>query len=167
MTKRILSVVFSAFVLTLLSCRVPVEHTVASFQEDLTAIRSQVTAFQEAVRALDFAAAAEIMGEDVVVMAPNQNSLMGRAAWTEWVGTWAITNVTEYDIEIEDIHVSGDFAYVRGTFSETLSLEGVTEEYIDEGKTLQIWRKDAAGTWRVAVDSWSSNLPLPAPEGAE
>jgi ketosteroid isomerase-like protein len=151
-----------------LSCQPPVEDIVVSMQEDLDAIRAQNTAFQDAIRAMDWAGAAQILAEDIVVMVPNQSSILGRAGWVDWVETaWPITEVLQYDLGIDDLHVSGDFAYLRGTFAEVIAMEGMEEPYVDEGKTLQIWRKDADGAWRVAVDSWSTSLPIPDPEGTE
>jgi ketosteroid isomerase-like protein len=149
-----------------LSCQPPVEEMVVSMEEDLAAIRTQVTALQNAIRAMEWNQAAQVLAEDVVVMVPNRTSILGRTDWLEWVETdWPITEVPQYDLGIEDLHVSGDFGYLRGTFAMSLSLEGVDEPYVDEGKNLQIWRKDSDGVWRVAVDSWSSDLPLATPEG--
>ena len=162
-----LAVALSVLVFMTLSCQPPVDDTIASLQEDLAAIRAQDAAFQDAVRAMDFAAAAEILAEDVVVLPPNHGSIVGRTAWTEWVATWGIAEVSQYDIGIEDLHVSGDFAYLRGTFFEVLSLEGMTEPYVDEGKGLKIWKKNADGSWQIAVEIFNSDLPLPAPEGIE
>jgi ketosteroid isomerase-like protein len=149
-----------------LSCQPPVEEMVVSMEEDLEAIRSQVTVLQNAIRAMEWNEAAQVLAEDVVVMVPNQNSILGRVGWLAWVDAdWPITEIPQYDLGIEDLHVSGDFGYLRGTFAESLTLEGLEEPYVDEGKSLQIWRKDSDGVWRVAVDSWSSNLPLPTAEG--
>ena len=164
MRMRKLSVALPILVSLTLSCQPAVEDMAGSMEEDLLAIRAQTSAFQTAVRTADFPAAAEIMAEDIVVMVPNQASIVGRQAWSEWVGTWGIAEVTQYEIGIEDIHVSGDLAYVRGTFTEVLHLQGVEEPYADEGKFLQIWRKGADGMWRIAVDCWNSILPLPVPE---
>jgi len=150
------------------SCQPPVEDVVSSMAEDLDAIRSQVSTFQNAIRAMEWNGAAQVLAEDIVVMVPNQASIQGRSDWLGWIETsWPITEIAQYDLGIDDLHVSGDFGYLRGTFSESLSLEGMEEPYLDEGKILQIWRKDSDGIWRVAVDSWSSNLPLPTQEGME
>jgi ketosteroid isomerase-like protein len=155
------------FLLTLmtLSCQAPPPDTASSAEEDVAAIRAGVFAFQDAIRAMDFAGAAEQFQGDVVVMPPNQESFTGKATWLEWAADWNITSIAQYDLGIDEIEVGGDLAYVRGTFAESLTMEGVPEAYVEQGKTLQIWKRQADGSWKVAVDIWSSNLPLPEPEG--
>jgi len=161
MRARSHAVPFLILVVLTLSCQPQVDEVITSLQEDLDAIEAQATAFSDAVKILDFDAAAATMTEDVVIMVPNQSSIVGRQAWSDWVETWGIIGIPKYDLGIEDIHVSGDLAYVRGTFSEILNLEGVEEPFTEEGKYLQIWQKDANGSWWIAVDCWNSNLPLP------
>ena len=38
----------------------------------------------------------------------------------------------------------------------------VTEPLTDSGKNLAIWRKQTDGSWRIAVDVFNSDLPLPS-----
>jgi ketosteroid isomerase-like protein len=33
----------------------------------------------------------------------------------------------------------------------------------DHGKYVAVWKKQADGNWKVAVDIWNTDLPLPAP----
>ncbi len=165
MLKRTLPVAFSFLLLSPLSCQPPVEDMVASLQEDLDAIRSQTTVFEEAIMAWDLDAAAATLSEDVVVMVPNQNSLVGRQAWLEWAESFGITEITRYAIGVDEIEVMGDLGFLRSTYEEAFLMEGVEEPYSDQGKGVQIWKKEPDGVWRVAIDCWNSSLPLPAPEG--
>src|SRR5437764_11143066 len=34
---------------------------------------------------------------------------------------------------------------------------------IDRGKYVAVWKKQADGNWKVAVDTWNTDLPFPAP----
>ena len=146
------------------SCQPPPEDSSALNDEAASAVRAKAEAFMVAVQGSDFSAAAETMSEDVIIMVPNQESLVGRTAWRDWVSSMNIT-VTDYQLGIDDIEARGDLAFVRGTFSEILAVEGMEEPIVGNGKYLQIWRKQPDGSWLVAVDCWNSSLPLPEMEG--
>ena len=45
-----------------------------------------------------------------------------------------------------------------------LTLPGATEPINDTGKYIEIWRKQADGSWRVIRDIFNSDLPVAAPE---
>ena len=51
---------------------------------------------------------------------------------------------------------SGDIGYAIGTF------EGVVDDAPVKGKYVEIWKKQADGSWKVAADMFSPDSP-PAP----
>jgi ketosteroid isomerase-like protein len=38
---------------------------------------------------------------------------------------------------------------------------------MDDGKYSTVWKKQADGSWKLAVDMFNSNTPLPAPPSAK
>ncbi|NIN71979.1 MAG: hypothetical protein GTO46_08665 [Gemmatimonadetes bacterium] len=52
-------------------------------------------------------------------------------------------------------------AYARGTYSMTVSTEAMPEQVTDSGKFLLILEKLPDGSWAIAIDAASSDLPLP------
>ena len=57
---------------------------------------------------------------------------------------------------------SGDLAYSTGAYEMTAPDDN-GESSIDRGKYVAVWKKQADGNWKVAVDTWNTDLPLPAP----
>jgi uncharacterized protein (TIGR02246 family) len=57
---------------------------------------------------------------------------------------------------------SGDLAYSTGTY-EMSAPDDTGKPSIDRGKYVAVWKKQANGNWKVAVDIWNTDLPLPAP----
>jgi ketosteroid isomerase-like protein len=53
---------------------------------------------------------------------------------------------------------SGDLAYTQGTYRMAFP-DPHGKPTTDQGKTLEIWRKQADGTWKCVADMWSSDLP--------
>lgn len=70
------------------------------------------------------------------------------------------------DVEFRPVEVggAGDVAYVYGTYAMTLSPEGA-EPFQDRGKYIEIWKRQSEGGWKVSLDIFNSDLPLPTPEG--
>jgi ketosteroid isomerase-like protein len=57
---------------------------------------------------------------------------------------------------------SGDIGYSVGTYH--VMFTGPDKKMImDDGKYSTVWKKQADGSWKLAVDMFNSNTPLPAP----
>ena len=106
--------------------------------------------------------------ESAVVMPPNAASATTkeaiRSAWKEMLTSpgaaisWKATKV--------EVATSGDLAYVSGTYEETMT-DASGKPVKDHGKYVEIFKKQADGTWKVVADIWNSDLPasaLAAPE---
>ena len=128
--------------------------------EDVAAIKAIGPALDKAVLAGDWDAIDTLFTEDVVMMGPNSPIIHGRTTLLEVIKSSGMT-VTEHVVEIIDVDGYEDIAYGRATWKETFSIEGVAEPVREEGKILGIFRKQADGSWLIAVWMWSSDLPLP------
>ena len=99
--------------------------------------------------------------ESAVVMPPNAPSAKTRetirSAWKEMLTTpgaairWKATKV--------EVAKSGDLAYVSGTYEETTT-DASGKPVKDRGKYVEVWEKQADGTWKVVADIWNSDLPV-------
>src|SRR6266571_784887 len=106
--------------------------------------------------------------EGAVVMPPNAPSATTkeaiRGAWREMLTTpgaaisWKATKV--------EVAKSGDLAYVSGTYEETTT-DASGKPVKDRGKYVEIFKKQADGTWKAVVDIWNSDLPASAPAAPE
>jgi len=99
---------------------------------------------------------------DAIVMPPNASSAKTkeaiRSAWKEMLTSpgaaisWKATKV--------EVAKAGDFAYVSGTYEETMT-DASGKSVKDRGKYVELFKKQANGTWKVIVDIWNSDLPVP------
>lgn len=103
--------------------------------------------------------------EDAVVMPPNSPSVQGRAAIESLFA--AFPAISDLKFELLKIEGLGDLAYVHGTYSMMLTLPDAPTPIKDSGKYIEIWRKQADGSWKVIRDIFNSDLPLPAVEVPE
>ncbi|MFH1524635.1 MAG: DUF4440 domain-containing protein [Chloroflexota bacterium] len=100
--------------------------------------------------------------EDAIVLPPNGPAVQGWTLMEPWFASFP--PMSDFRPQIIEVEGRGDLAYVRGTYSMMLTPPGVTEPINDTGKYIEIWRKQADGSWRVIRDIFNSDLSLPAPE---
>ena len=99
---------------------------------------------------------------DVVIMPPNGEVIRGREA--------AVAFNEEFppyeDLQFNHVQVDGDgdLAYVYGTYTMVMATAEGEDPVEDRGKYIEIWRRQADGSWRIALDIFNSDLPIPAME---
>ena len=131
--------------------------------EDVAAIRNSHAAYHEVALGKDWDAVVTYYTTDAVIMPPNQPAVHERDAIRDWYASFP--PVTEVALPIVEIDGRGDIAYVRGTYKLTLVIEGAPEPITDTGKNLAIWRRQPDGSWKMAVDTFNSDVPVPSMEG--
>ena len=111
-------------------------------------------AYNEAFNRGDAAACAAFFTEDVILMAPDQPMTRGRKAFEETYNSRIdkSTGGTHSNALVE-YGVEGDLAYQVGTFAiaDTSPPE--------QGKFLNVLKRQADGTWKVAVSIFNSDSP--------
>ena len=129
--------------------------------QDQAAIRKVVddaTKIATAQKA-DFAAYVRLYyTKDATALMPNSPPIQGQAAIQAMLASFP--PISEFKADILDVDGRGDLAYVRGNYSMTTNPPGAPAT-TDKGKYIEVWKKQADGTWKVSYDSWSSDLPLP------
>jgi ketosteroid isomerase-like protein len=60
-----------------------------------------------------------------------------------------------------DVAKSGDLGYTQGTYSLTLSNPKTKAPYVEKGKYLTVYRKQADGTWKSVEDTFMADTPPP------
>ncbi|UCD25233.1 MAG: DUF4440 domain-containing protein [Gemmatimonadota bacterium] len=149
-----------SFALLLTACQ---PQAGALSEEDVAAIRNTHAAYYAVALDKDWDAVVTYYAADAVIMPPNQPAVHGRDAIRDWYASFP--PVTAVELPIVEIDGRGDMAYVRGTYVLTMVIEGNPEPITDTGKNLAIWRKQEDGSWKMAVDTFNSDLPLTPMEG--
>ena len=140
---------------------------------------SDTTAIEQALRDLDaqWSAAAAAKDLEKTISFYSENALVLptnapaatikdaiRNTWKDLLASpgvaisWKTTKV--------EVARSGDIAYTTGTYELTMN-DASGKSVPDHGKYVEVWKKQADGKWKVAVDIWNSDLPLSASAPAE
>jgi len=133
----------------------------ASFPSaDADAIRAARTAFVTAVRDTAWASWADIYSPDAVLGPPNTPAAVGREALLRWART--LPPITSFTLTELDIDGRGDLAFVHGRYHMVVQPAGAPASP-DSGKYIEVWRKQANGSWKISRDVFNSDVPLPVP----
>jgi uncharacterized protein (TIGR02246 family) len=132
---------------------------------DERAVRSADSALSTAIEARDAERTASFYAEDALLMPIAEPTVAGRAAiQAEWAHVFGIPGFMN-GARLERVEVSsGSLAYTRGTY-ETAMKAPNGSPVIERGKWVTIWRRQADGNWRIAVDI--ANTDAPPPDHAE
>jgi len=131
---------------------------------DEAAIKASDEQWSAAAGKHDVDAAVAPYAEDAVLLPPNaplaKDPKSIREAWAGMLGPNVAVSWTASKIEVAK---AGDLAYSYGTYAMAITDPKGGPAINDRGKFLEIWRKQADGKWKCIVDTFNSDLPLPAP----
>ena len=98
--------------------------------------------------------------DDVVALPPNEPAAAGKEAVRKLMTgflaspglsvTWKVTSA--------QASKSGDLGYTHGTYEMTMN-DAKGKPMSDHGKYLEVWKKQADGSWKCTADMFSSDLP--------
>lgn len=100
--------------------------------------------------------------DDAVLLPPNATIVSGKQALrTSWAALLSPNITLTWHANKVDVSQSGDLAYAVGAYD--LSTKDAQGKLVsDHGKTIEVFRKQADGSWKVVADMYSSDLPAPA-----
>jgi ketosteroid isomerase-like protein len=127
--------------------------------KDVAGIKASTGAFAKGVLAAEYAAVSNLYTETASFLPPHEKALAGRAPIEAWMK--GLPPVKEFKLDPVEIDGRGDLAFVKGTFTLTLLPPGAPGPITDVGKYVEIRRRQADGSWLIAVDIFNSDLPPP------
>lgn len=128
---------------------------------DEAAIESLASKYRQLLLAKDFDAWAELFTEDASYMAPESESLEGRAAIRASMDSAALAPTTELTVSLSAVVGSGNVAWARGTYGYTLPPAGDTASVTEVGDFLWGLEKQPSGSWLIAAEAYNTNAPAP------
>jgi ketosteroid isomerase-like protein len=168
MRRRSFSIAAVSVALTLSACvqqPAPVPEREVSTESDVAAFEATVLETWEAwtttVVAGDVDGWIALWDDDGVQMPPNAPAVYGKAAIGEAFSNALLSaDFEEFTINNEEVEVSGDFGFARGTYSFVNAMaEGEPVPF--EGKYLTIFKRQPDGSWKVYRDCFNPNATPP------
>lgn len=134
-------------------------------------VRPLSPADQEGIRAADlsFAAAANagnldgviaVYADDASLLPPNLPPHKGRDAIRKFWGGFLGAYTARFEVNSETVEGRGDLAYNLGHYKLTATPKAKGPPPIEEdGKFVEILKRQADGSWKYVVDMYSPNSP--------
>ncbi len=105
--------------------------------------------------------------DDASLLPPNAPIATGkqaiRAAWAPMLAPG--TSLSWQANKVEAAH-SADLAYITGTYQMSMT-DAQGKPATDQGKFVEVWKKQTDGKWKVVADIFNSDLPATPPAPAE
>lgn len=160
---RKLAFLIFLFPLVELAACAPGEIDVAAEE---AAVRRADRAIVAAGNAHDIEGLLDVFADDARMLPPNAPPVVGKDAIRELAGALVSPDFqVKHDLDEVVVSRGGDLAYV--SYSYELTFTGPEGAPVTEtGKDISIYRKNAGGSWKLAIDMWSSNEPA-AMQGGE
>jgi len=100
----------------------------------------------------------EAYAADAVYMPPHHAAVNGHDAIRDYLKGPLAHGASELSFEVTYIRQSGDLAYDVGRYSMMCTQKDGSRKK-DQGKYLTVWKRQPGGEWKIAADSWSSDVP--------
>ncbi len=137
----------------------PVEEA-STTEADVEAINQLPATYAAALNAGDLDGIMAGFTDDAVRMPPNASAIIGKESIRSLLQTNLEQNTYQLDNPPEEVQVSGDLAFARGTYTVTVTPKAGGESIQREGKYLVIFQKQPDGSWKAARDIWNSDIRL-------
>ena len=109
-----------------------------------------------AFNAADASGVAAVYTLDARMMPPNSGIIEGRDGIEAFAKEF-VASGAQLSFKLLTVHESADLCAAVGEYE--MEIPGAPN---DSGKFVEVWRRDADGTWLIADDIFNSSLPAPA-----
>lgn len=165
-SRRLTTQISLLVVLVLLSSFAACQTAGDTRAADEATLRTLDAEWSKAAGAKDVEKTVSYYTDDALILPPNLPTIQGkqgaRAMWSGMFsvpgfgGGWKATKV--------EVARSGDLGYVTGTY-ELSETDASGRPMVDKGKYLEIWKKQADGSWKCVADMFNTDLSSAPPAG--
>lgn len=135
------------------------QSEVGDVEADISAINNILDQYASSINAGDLDLWISLWADDGIQMPPNAPAVIGKgqlraeneSMFGEFILKMVITN--------KEVRVAGDLAFVRGTYTFSLTPKAGGETIMTDGKYLSIVERQADGSWKFARDCFNDNAP--------
>jgi uncharacterized protein (TIGR02246 family) len=127
---------------------------------DETAVRAVDAEWSRAVSAGDGAALTALYASDATLLPPNEPVVKGEAV-KKYNADMTASFSGPIEVTTTAVDGRGDLAYAVGMYRATLTPKkaGAKPLPTEEGKYLEVFKKQADGSWKIVYEIWNQNAP--------
>src|SRR5262245_19388530 len=134
---------------------------------DAAELRKLDEQWSDAAAKNDLETTLSFYSDDAVVLPGNAPIARDKKAIREiWAGMLAPGTAVSWKVTKAEVAESGELGYLYGTYELTMKDAKGGPAVQDKGKLVEIWKKQADGSWKCIVDTYNSDLPMASAGGA-
>lgn len=128
---------------------------------DRGAIRRTTAQLLDAVNASSADRCLAVWAADGVMMPPHHPSVQGHEAIGDYFRSLFSRSRLEFVFTSSHIHLAGDTAFERVTYTAAIWSGSVASPIEDVGKGLHVYCRQSDGSWKLVQDIWNSDQSQP------
>lgn len=134
-----------------------VEETMADIESDKEAIYTWYDQKTVTTNAGDFDGLKILFDENVIFMPPNGPLFQGWEVYRQWAQPYFDEFDFEEKIKYEEVGVSGDWAFIRTSYTTKSTPKAGGESTLGNGKAIWLLKKQPDGSWKGTHCIWNNN----------
>ena len=131
------------------------EEPAVDIEADTTALKKIEEEWTAASISGDIDKLVSFFTDNAVNIPPNEPALIGKEAIRSWFQQSSDQFTMEQEGTVEDVQVSGDLAFTRGTETIIFTPKAGGESLKAKDRWVTIYRKQSDGTWKCICNIWS------------
>ena len=132
-----------------------------STEAAVEAIDSLGQKYMDASRSEDATALVDLFTADALRMPPNEPSSKGSEALRDYFAEAFEHESLDVTVKTDELQVLGDWAFTCGTYSVVAKDKATEEVTEDNGKWINILKREPDGSWKIHRNIWNSDDPIP------
>jgi ketosteroid isomerase-like protein len=130
---------------------------IKAFRTDIKAIRTWLENYMEAIKTADVERILSYESDDICYLPPNQPFFSGKENLRKWLLEYFNYFSPSERLDLLDFEVFGDFAYLKGTYIVSGKIKQSGEEFNDNGKFVNFYKRQSNGDWICTQSIWNSD----------
>ena len=110
--------------------------------------------------AADATQLASLYADDAISMPPDSPTVQGRRALQTEFESFFASNVARHETMVDKIVIEGDLAIEVARYRLTYRPKSGGPEVVESGRHMES-RRRTAGKWRIVLEIWNRDTPLP------
>lgn len=131
----------------------------AERQSDVEAVRAVLQQYDDAADSGDVDGLVALYDEDGIDMPPDEPAVVGKDAIRARLERFFADYTDALRDTVEDVTVSGDWASIRCSYTESWTPRAGGDTTTVVGKSVIILKRHADGSWRITTVIWNSDAP--------
>ena len=130
-----------------------------SIEADVEALNWENRKYDDTYSSGDLDGFVALFTDDAVQMPNDAPIIVGKNEIRSRAKEGFANNTFKLTDTIEDIKVSGNWAYVRGNFTNITTPKDGGTNVTQEGKWIAVYQRQSNGTWKLYSEIWNHNVP--------